>query len=190
MRKYATHGFTIVELLVVIIVIGILAAVTVAAFSNTQQRSRTAARITAIRSIQKGLESYRTIHGHYPPDVDISTNQPAGFTPVYGDFYEYSVATNDSWMQVLRQSGTMNKKIVDPKNDNNHHFIYISYSTGTGSCREPFYMLASQGWEGGYASMPPDARTLNCSISGLVTAGWTLDTNRAIFSNLNHPVGE
>jgi prepilin-type N-terminal cleavage/methylation domain-containing protein len=184
------RGFTIVELLVVIVVVGILATVSIVAYSNMQQRSRTAARVMAIRTIQRGLESYRTIHGHYPPDIDIGTNQPAGFTPIYGNAYEYSVATDDSWMRVLRQSGSLNNSVLDPINNNNHHFVYISYSTGTGSCREPFYMLASQGWEGGYASMPPDARTLNCSISGVVTAGWTLDANRAVFSNLNHPVGE
>jgi len=186
-----SHGFTIVELLIVVVVIGVLASITAVAYSNMQQRSRTASRITAIRSIQKGLESYRTIHGIYPVYTGIGTNQPSGFTPTYGTSYEYSVATDDSWMRSLRQSGVMTKSVFDPINNNNHHFIYIAYGVGgTGSCREPFYMLASQGWEGGYATMPPDARTLNCSISGVVTAGWTMDTNRAVFSNLNHPVGE
>lgn len=189
MRK-STSGFTIVELLIVIVVIAILAAISVVAYNGIQERSRTASRISAIRSIQKGLESYKAIHGNYPNYYSIGTNQPPGFTPVYGAAYEYSVATNDSWMKTLRTSDTVSKPVFDPINDNNHYFVYIAYNGGTGSCRESFYMLASEGWEGGASTMPDDSRTLTCSISGSYTAAWTKTSTRAVFSNLNHPVGE
>lgn len=186
------RGFTIVELLIVIVVIAVLAAITVTAYNGVSERSRTSARLSAVRSIQKALEVYKTTNGVYPAATAIGANQPAGFSPAFGSVsYEYSVATNDSWMNNLVQSKVVSKQIFDPTNDNDHHFIYIAYgANGTGSCRESFYMLMAYGWEGGYATMPADARTLNCSISGVVTAGWTQSTTRAVFSNLNHPVGE
>lgn len=185
------NGFTIVELLIVIVVIGILAAITIVAYNGVQERARTSSRTSAIRSIQKGLEAYKAINGVYPAYSGMGAGgQPAGFTPLYGDYYEYSVATNGTWMKSLILSGIITKPILDPINDNNHHFIYIAYGQGgVGSCPEPFYMLMAYGWEGGTTTMPADARTLNCSISGVVTAAWTQTGIRAVFSNLNHPTG-
>lgn len=189
MRK-TTSGFTIVELLIVIVVIAILAAVTIVAYNGTQQRANTASRLEAIRSIQKGLELYKAANGFYPPTTGIGTNQPAGFTPIYGTGYAYSVATDDSWLKTLRQSGFLSPIPLDPANDNNHHLIYLSYgTTGVGSCPESVYVLIANGWEGGTTTMPRDAQTLNCSISGVITANWVQNSTRAVFSNLDHPTG-
>ncbi len=189
MRK-TTSGFTIVELLIVIVVIAILAAISIVAYNGTQQRARNTSRLEAIRTIQKGLELYRATNGIYPGTTGIGTNQPAGFTPAYGTGYSYSVATDDSWIRNLRQSGFISQIPIDPMNDNSHYFIYLAYGTnGVGSCPEPVYVLIAHGWEGGTATMPSDARTLNCSISSVITAGWIQDNSQAVFSNLNHPTG-
>lgn len=56
-------GFTIVELLVVVVVIGILAAITVVAYSNVQQRSRDADRKADIATIKKMLLLYQADNG-------------------------------------------------------------------------------------------------------------------------------
>lgn len=57
-------GFTIVELLIVIVVIGILAAVTVVAFNGLQTRARNSARIRTAASFRKGLELLITSRGN------------------------------------------------------------------------------------------------------------------------------
>lgn len=59
-------GFTIVELLIVIVIIGILAAITVVAFNGVQQRARDSARSSDIASVRKALELYRADNGIYP----------------------------------------------------------------------------------------------------------------------------
>lgn len=59
-------GFTIVELLIVIVVIGILAAITVATFNNVQQRARDSQRESDIAAIVKALELHYTDKGFYP----------------------------------------------------------------------------------------------------------------------------
>jgi len=57
MRK-TVSGFTIVELLIVIVVIAILAAISIVAYGGIQQRSRNNARISAAHSIAKAINAY------------------------------------------------------------------------------------------------------------------------------------
>ena len=59
-------GFTIVELLIVIVIIGILAAITIVAFNGTQQRGRDAQRKSDVAAITKALELYYIDKGEYP----------------------------------------------------------------------------------------------------------------------------
>lgn len=59
-------GFTIVELLIVIVVIGILAAITIIAYNGIQTRARDAKRTADISSIQKAVELYKADNGFYP----------------------------------------------------------------------------------------------------------------------------
>lgn len=67
MNRWAKQtGFTIVELLIVIIVIAILAAITVVAYNGIQTRSRDASRDAAATSIRKVLELYRAQNDTYP----------------------------------------------------------------------------------------------------------------------------
>lgn len=60
------EGFTIVELLIVIVVIAILAAITIVAYSGIQQRARDSDRTSDIAAIQKALELYRVDNGSFP----------------------------------------------------------------------------------------------------------------------------
>ncbi|RYZ77756.1 MAG: prepilin-type N-terminal cleavage/methylation domain-containing protein [Proteobacteria bacterium] len=65
--KKPTSGFTIVELLIVIVVIGILAAITIVSFNGIQKRAANTARETELRSWQKTFEVYRAANnGNYP----------------------------------------------------------------------------------------------------------------------------
>lgn len=59
-------GFTIVELLVVIVVIAILAAVTIVAYNGVQQRARDSARANNVQSIKSALEIYYADNNAYP----------------------------------------------------------------------------------------------------------------------------
>lgn len=69
-QKKSEFGFTIVELLIVIVVIGILAAITITAYNGAQVRARDSARISKVKSISKAIELYRVDNGTYPPILD------------------------------------------------------------------------------------------------------------------------
>lgn len=59
-------GFTIVELLIVIVVIAVLAAVTVVAFNGVQQRAKNSQRIAAAKEWHKLIMAYTSANGAYP----------------------------------------------------------------------------------------------------------------------------
>jgi prepilin-type N-terminal cleavage/methylation domain-containing protein len=65
-KKQTASGFTIVELLIVIVVIGILAAITVVAYSGIQQRSKNVNRIAAARQALGAVNAYIAANGTYP----------------------------------------------------------------------------------------------------------------------------
>jgi prepilin-type N-terminal cleavage/methylation domain-containing protein len=74
MLKYKSQkGFTIVELLIVIVVIGILAALVLNTFSGVQKRARDTQRQTDVNSISTQLEVYYNDNGGYPLAGTITT---------------------------------------------------------------------------------------------------------------------
>jgi len=67
-------GFTIVELLIVIVVIAILAVITVVAYNGIQTRARDTERQADINSVGKKLTEFRIINGYYPRYDDMVDN--------------------------------------------------------------------------------------------------------------------
>ena len=64
MRKES--GFTIVELLIVVVVIGILAAIVTVAYTGISASSRDSARKADISTLSKAIELYYVDNGRYP----------------------------------------------------------------------------------------------------------------------------
>lgn len=60
-------GFTIVELLIVIVIIGILATVTIVAYNGVTKNAQTVVAKTDLHHIAQGMELYKVDNGTYPP---------------------------------------------------------------------------------------------------------------------------
>lgn len=73
MRK-TTSGFTIVELLIVIVVIAILAAISIVAYNGIQNRGKTSAAQSAATNAIKKAELYSTDIGNYPTTIGALTS--------------------------------------------------------------------------------------------------------------------
>ena len=65
-NKFAHGGFTIVELLIVIVVIGILAAITVVAYNGVQSKASSTKLDSSVKTYVTGIELYKAQNGTYP----------------------------------------------------------------------------------------------------------------------------
>lgn len=75
---FKNKGFTLVELLIVVGIIGILATLLMVNFVGVRQRARDAQRKSDIRQIQSALELYRSDNGSYPAAVGTSIGTCGG----------------------------------------------------------------------------------------------------------------
>jgi|GEM_PF-1326831 len=67
-KRYSSgHGFTIVELLIVIVVIGILAAITLVAYNGVQASAYNVQIKSVVSSYRQSLLAYSSVNGSYPP---------------------------------------------------------------------------------------------------------------------------
>jgi prepilin-type N-terminal cleavage/methylation domain-containing protein len=90
-------GFTIVELLVVIIVIGILALITITAFNGVTQSARDSNREADIKAVHGQLEAFFATSGRYPTLAEL----------------------NDSTFRSTNLRGLDDDALQDPRADNN-----------------------------------------------------------------------
>ena len=70
--KNNNKGFTIVELLIVIVVIGILALLVVTTYGGIQSKARDTKRTSDIGTIQTQLEAFFSQSGYYPSNADMN----------------------------------------------------------------------------------------------------------------------
>jgi len=71
--KKHNKGFTIVELLIVIVVIGILALLVITTYSGIQAKARNAKRQSDIAALQTQLEAFFSQNGYYPSLNDMNS---------------------------------------------------------------------------------------------------------------------
>lgn len=122
---YKKSGFTIVELLIVIVVIAILAAISIVAYNGIQQRGRDTQRSSDIANIKKALEVYRIHNGGYPTCVST--------------VYQVNTSGNQTCridaITALRTSEYLGKAITDPINSGNNQYMYaVGFRNNTPAC--------------------------------------------------------
>lgn len=129
-----TRGFTIIELLIVIVIIAILAAITLVAYSNIQSRAVDSRRAQDLASIKSMLLSYAVVNGGLPKTLGATS---------YTNSVTYSgwdASVSPNWLAFLRP---YNDAIpVDPVNTltssnnppggGNFNYFYYCYTAGSG----------------------------------------------------------
>lgn len=75
-RKYSTvknkSGFTFIEILIAVSIIGFLASIGVVSYSSAQKKSRDGKRKADLEAIRSALEMYRADEGNYPSTGNLS----------------------------------------------------------------------------------------------------------------------
>lgn len=101
-KNFISHGFTIIELLVVIVVLAVLAALVIVSFSGITAKARDASLQADLSSNSKKLKLYYSQYGSYPTSLD-ANNCPV--TPVASADSSYCL-TKTSTNSISSYSGT------------------------------------------------------------------------------------
>lgn len=151
-------GFTIVELVIAVVVIGILASIVLVGYNTAQMKARNAGRTLELRNWKNLFELYHSNYGQYPPVANgnycLGINFPIGTdgqrrcrnSAMTDPNYSYLQSGNTQLMTYIQQVGTIPTNgppavkgdLVGP---------YMSY-WGTG-------MWIGQAFEGGPHDCPP-----------------------------------
>ena len=106
--KRSNKGFTLIELMVVMAIIGVLAVMLVPQLSGAQERARDSGRIAAIQNITAVLETYFSDEGEYP-------NNPVSLTAAWNGCFSGADGAVDPEIAALLKWGTAP---MDPQTSN------------------------------------------------------------------------
>ena len=111
-------GFTLVELLVVMLILGLLAAIAIPSFFNQRDKARDAEAKSAVRTAQTAMETYATDHqGTY-----------AGATP--GDLQTIETTLNDVGARLTVPAATATSYTVTVASNNTPNTFSIKRAAG------------------------------------------------------------
>lgn len=84
-------GFTIVELLIVIVIVAILAAISIVVYSGVAEQAAEATLKSDLKNASTQLGLYHSEHSEYPSEEPAgSTNPPASLVASPGNDFQYS----------------------------------------------------------------------------------------------------
>lgn len=110
------RGFTLVELLIVIVVIAILATISIVSYNSIQQRARVSTLTSSLKQAAKKVAVYEVTNNAYPTDLSATGIENSGAVT-----YSYSQTANDFCITALYNG-------IDP------HNITSDMKISTGPC--------------------------------------------------------
>lgn len=128
-------GFTIVELLIVIVVIGILAAITIVAYNGIQNRGKAAGAQAAANSLDKKAEIYFAENSQYPITASVITGtgtQNSVATTTSSTWYSAQGSAFTTTAATAATAGGMHSLLAAPADSKT--LYYTNSASATGGC--------------------------------------------------------
>lgn len=144
MTRNSLNAFTLIELLIVVAIIGILAAIAVPNFLNAQIRAKVAKAQSDMKSLSTAIESYRVDSNTYPPDGDDLPNfslpdfdTRARLKPLTTPIsYISSLPTDPFHQSYIEFPPETGIQYLFPGNPP-HTYIYNTFGSHAGDARQP-----------------------------------------------------
>lgn len=73
-KQTNTRGFTIVELLIVVVIIAILAAITIVSYTGIQARAKTSSSLSTAEQVRQKAAIWNSLLSYYPDLAQLRTN--------------------------------------------------------------------------------------------------------------------
>ncbi len=105
----AKSGFTLVEILIVVVILGILAAIVIPQFTDASTEAKYASLASNLQMLRAQIELYKIQHNDDPPTLALFVDQLTGTTDVNG-----AVAGSDfgPYMRVIPVEPFTNSAVV------------------------------------------------------------------------------
>ncbi len=152
-------GFTLVELLVVVAIIGLMAGIATVSVNSVRSKARDARRVADIKQIQNALELYYSDSGTYPAAAVAALGKDAGIAVSDNGFTNAAGVGTSVYLNPVPKDPDSTKAYVYPANaaPTKDYIIEFTLESGTGTMEKGDYQATSGGMKVKVAAPPPPA---------------------------------
>ena len=147
-NSFKSRGFTLVELMIVIAIIGLLSGIIITSLTGSKGKSRDARRISDVNQIQLALEQYFDRCGDYPTALNTSLNNgcPSGIAlSSYISVVPKDPSTNTLYDYVVNNGTTPTDYVIHTKLETSNAAQQNSYPEVDPSVKQSWVSVSCYG---------------------------------------------